>query len=53
MGVDPLRLPYIKEAARFLGNASVSRIRHRGEAPSRYMFDFDLVDSMQNVRARS
>jgi uncharacterized protein (DUF362 family) len=53
IGVDPLRLPYIKEAARFLGNASVARIRHRGESPSRYMFDFELVDMMQRVRARS
>jgi uncharacterized protein (DUF362 family) len=53
IGVDPLRLPYIKEAARFLGNAAVARIRHRGESPSRYMFDFELVDMMQRVRARS
>jgi uncharacterized protein (DUF362 family) len=52
IGVDPFRLPYIKEAAHFVGNAASERIRHRGESPSRYVFDFDLIESMQMVRAR-
>jgi uncharacterized protein (DUF362 family) len=52
IGVDPFKLPYIEKAAHFLGNAALERIRHRGESPSRYVFDFDLIESMQSVRAR-
>lgn len=52
IGIDPFRLPYIEEAARFLGNADVARIRHRGESPGRYAFEFELIESMKQVRAR-
>ena len=51
IGLEPQKLPYIVEAAQFLGNAAESRIRHLGERPDRFRFSFDLVDSIKELRA--
>jgi len=32
MGLDPCRIPHIREASRFLGNSSTAAIDHAGEA---------------------
>jgi uncharacterized protein (DUF362 family) len=51
IGLEPQKLPYIAEAAQFLGNAAESRIPHLGERPERFRFSFDLVDSIKELRA--
>jgi uncharacterized protein (DUF362 family) len=53
IGVDPAKLVYLEAAARFLGNADVTRIDQRGETPERYRTTFDLIESMQRVRLAS
>lgn len=50
MGLEPWRLPYLSEAAEFLGNVEVERIRHLGEARSRYRRDFRVVDGFAHAR---
>lgn len=53
IGLDPYKMPYLREAARFLGNIDERRIAHRGEPPSRYATRFELIDSLEPLRARS
>ena len=36
IGLDPLKMPYLREAGRFLGHIDDDRIEQRGEPPSRY-----------------
>jgi uncharacterized protein (DUF362 family) len=50
MGMDPLRLQAIREASRFLGNATRDRIVHRGESPSRFKYSFELIQSLEGLR---
>jgi uncharacterized protein (DUF362 family) len=40
MGWDPLRIPYISEAGRFLGQSNMERIEQRGEDPDRSSHSF-------------
>lgn len=52
MGLEPLRLGYIRDAARFLGNADPERIVHRGENPARFETRFELIERMRGLRRR-
>jgi uncharacterized protein (DUF362 family) len=52
IGLEPQKLPYIAEAARFLGNAAERRIRHLGERPERFRFSFELIESIRELRAQ-
>jgi uncharacterized protein (DUF362 family) len=50
IGLDPLQIPYIKEAAAFLGHADEDHIRHRGESPERYRFRFEVLPAFEKLR---
>jgi hypothetical protein len=50
IGLDPMKLAYIREASAFLGHADVNRIEHRGESPERFKFRFDLVPHLEPLR---
>ena len=52
IGLDPMRIPYIKEASAFLGNADADRIEHRGEPPSRYAYKFDVLPHFEELRLK-
>jgi uncharacterized protein (DUF362 family) len=51
IGIEPRRLGYLDEAARFLGNLDERRIEHRGERPDRFRFQFDLIESKRDLRS--
>jgi len=50
IGLDPLKMPYLSTAGRFLGNIEVRRIQHRGEPVSRYATTFDVPDHFKAIR---
>jgi len=50
IGLDPRKMPYLREAGRFLGNLDARRIQHRGEPPSRYAATFDVIDTFKPIR---
>jgi uncharacterized protein (DUF362 family) len=50
IGLDPMKMAYLKPAAQYLGNADDRRIEHRGERPARYATKFDLIPDMQYLR---
>jgi uncharacterized protein (DUF362 family) len=50
IGLDPMKIPYLASASRFLGNADVNRIDQRGEKPERYGTRFDVIESMRHMR---
>jgi uncharacterized protein (DUF362 family) len=52
IGLDPLKMPYLSTAGRFLGNLDVRRIQHRGEPMSRYATTFDVLDDFKAIRLR-
>ncbi len=52
IGLDPARLPYLAEAAEFLGNLEERRIRQRGERADRFRFRFEVIESMKELRAQ-
>jgi len=52
IGLDPTKLNYLDEASRFLGNADVRRIQHRGERPERFRFSFEVIESLKGLRAQ-
>lgn len=43
MGIEPLKLWYIRDAAAFLGNAAAARIRQVAESPARFTAAFELL----------
>ena len=56
MGVDPLRVPYLRAARGRLGTVSVERIQQRGEALAAVQTEFELLDhipAQQNLRPAS
>jgi uncharacterized protein (DUF362 family) len=53
IGLDPMRLQYIKDAAAFLGHADLKRIEHRGESPDRYAYRFDVLPQYESFRLDS
>jgi uncharacterized protein (DUF362 family) len=50
LGLDPGKMPYLREAGRFLGHADARRIEQRGEPPSRYATTFDVPDHIKPLR---
>lgn len=50
IGLDPLRIQYIKDAAAFLGHADPARIEHRGESPGRYAYRFEVLPQFESLR---
>jgi uncharacterized protein (DUF362 family) len=50
IGLDPMRIQYIKDAAAFLGHADSRRIEHRGESPDRYAYRFDVLPQFEPLR---
>jgi uncharacterized protein (DUF362 family) len=40
MGMDPRQIPYLREAARFLGQGDPDRIENRGEDPAAHVMPF-------------
>ena len=51
IGLDPQKMPYLREAGRFLGHVAEDRIEQRGESPLRYRTRFDIVDHLTHLRA--
>lgn len=51
MRIDPARIDYITEAARFLGNIESGAIDQRGEAIDRLAQDFAVIDPFASVKA--
>ena len=51
IGLAPERIAYLEKADGVLGNLEESRIEHRGERPSRYATSFDMIPSLQHLRA--
>jgi uncharacterized protein (DUF362 family) len=52
IGLDPMKLRYLAAASEFLGNAEESRIGHRGESPSRYATEFDVIPDLRYLRIK-
>jgi uncharacterized protein (DUF362 family) len=50
VGLDPAKLPYLAEAARFLGNADDRRIDQRAESPARFHTRFDVPPHLKHLR---
>ncbi|HZM95090.1 MAG TPA: DUF362 domain-containing protein [Vicinamibacterales bacterium] len=50
IGLDPEKIEYLKQAARFLGVIDAERIEHRGELPARYATRFDVVPALESLR---
>jgi uncharacterized protein (DUF362 family) len=50
IGLDPTRLPYLREAGRFLGHVDPRRIELRGENFTRFATEFDVVDHFKSIR---
>jgi hypothetical protein len=50
IGLDPWKIPYLRGASAFLGNAHADRIAAVGETLSRYATRFDVVDSFKSIR---
>ncbi|HXF71911.1 MAG TPA: DUF362 domain-containing protein [Actinomycetota bacterium] len=50
MGVDPARVPYLAQAARFLGQGDPERIRQEGEEPARHARPFALLPGFSWLR---
>jgi len=50
IGLDPARLTYLAEAARFLGNIDERRIHQRGESPARFRTRFDMPPHLELLR---
>ena len=51
IGLDPMKIDYLRAASRFLGVTDAARIDHRGERPSRYTTRFDIVPELEHLRA--
>jgi uncharacterized protein (DUF362 family) len=50
IGLDPLKIPYLRRASTFLGNVHADRIATAGESPSRYMTRFDVVEHFKSLQ---
>jgi uncharacterized protein (DUF362 family) len=53
IGLDPVRIPYLAEASRFLGHVDEGRIDHRGERPDRYRTRFDVLPQFAAMQLRT
>lgn len=50
IGLNPAKVPYLAQAAEFLGNADPRHIEQRGERPDRYAAQFDVLDMFKEWR---
>jgi uncharacterized protein (DUF362 family) len=50
VGIVPDRLPYLAEAARYLGNIDAARIPMRGERLERFVTPFELLPEFSHLR---
>lgn len=50
MGLDPLKIPYLSTASRFLGNVAEGKIVQRGENLGRFQTRFDIIDALKGLR---
>ena len=50
IGLDPIKLPYLEAAGRFLGNLKQEQIDQRGEPISRYATRFEVVDAFKPMQ---
>ncbi|HXE79576.1 MAG TPA: DUF362 domain-containing protein [Vicinamibacterales bacterium] len=50
IGLDPLKIEYIRVAGEFLGHADADHIEHRGEPPSRYQYRFEVLPLFDEMR---
>jgi uncharacterized protein (DUF362 family) len=50
IGLNPSKLPYLREAGEYLGNLEPDRIEHRGERLERFASRFDVIDSFKSFR---
>ncbi len=53
MGFDPSRMAYLHEAARFLGQGDLERIRQVGEDPERSTSDFEVLPAFEALKVGS
>ena len=51
MNIDPERIDYIAEAARFLGNIDAGTIRQQGEEVARLAQDFAVIEPFASVKS--
>ena len=49
MGFDPTQIPYLREAARFLGQGDLEQIDQRGEDPARYARSFTPAPGQEDL----
>jgi uncharacterized protein (DUF362 family) len=50
IGLDPVKVPYLPPASRYLGNIDADRIEQRGESIHRYATRFELIPSLERLR---
>jgi len=50
MGLEPMRIGYLRDASRYLGNAAPGRIVQRGERSDRFAGRFEVVDHLKSLR---
>jgi len=50
IGLNPLRIDYLAESSKFLGNLDEKRIEHRGERVDRFATKFDVIDAFKPIR---
>ncbi len=53
MGLDPTRISYLAEAARFLGQGDLERIRQVGEDPEAEATSFDVLPPFEGLKVGS
>ena len=53
MNLDPVRIPYLLEADRFLGNIDEAHITQRGEPLARFATTFEVIDAFRSFRLRA
>jgi uncharacterized protein (DUF362 family) len=51
MRIDPMQMPYLKDASAFLGHLDERKIRQRGEPIARVASEFSLIESLKGLRA--
>jgi uncharacterized protein (DUF362 family) len=52
IGLEPMKLGYLREASRYLGNVEPGRIAQRAERPSRYARRFEVVDHLKSLQRK-
>ena len=53
IGLDPAKMSYLSEGSRYLGNLREEHIAQRGESPSRYATQFEVVERLKSLVLRS